>query len=87
MKIQIEPHTAQRAKERGVSETEIMDTLQSGDNIPINGKRLAKAKVYPFNEIRNGKFYSEKKVEVYYVVEAETTITVTVYAFFGNFNR
>ena len=33
MKIQIEPHTLQRAIERGATENEIDDTLNSGVNI------------------------------------------------------
>ena len=83
MKIQIEPHTLQRAIERGATETEIVDVIETG--VSIQGKigRLGKSKIYNINSIRIGKFYEEKKVEVYYIMEQEDIITVTVYVFYG----
>jgi hypothetical protein len=33
--------------------------------------------------IRLGKFYEQKKVEVFYIIEKDTIITVTVYVFYG----
>lgn len=85
MKIRIEPHTIKRAEERGASEEEIVETLQSGELIAAKGNRLAKSKIFSFQQIRNGKFYEEKKIEVVYVVENGLIITVTVYVFFGKF--
>ena len=87
MHIQIEPHTLQRAYERGTTEEEIKDTLITGVSIAAKNNRLAKAKVFTFNAERNGKFYKEKKLEVYYTIEKETIITITVYVFFGNFEK
>ena len=85
MKIRIEPHTLLRANERGATEVEIKDTLEHGlDLIGKNG-RVGKSKVFGFRNLRNGKFYEEKKVEVFYITEMETIITVTVYVFYGNF--
>jgi hypothetical protein len=85
MKIQIEPHTLQRAIERGASETEIKDTIETGANILGKTGRRGKTKIYPFGKIRNDKFYEEKKVEVYFIIEQEIVITVTVYVFYGKF--
>ena len=85
MKIQIEPHTLQRAIERGASESEIKETIETGTNILAGQGRLGKSKIYPFGSSRNNKFYEEKKVEVYFVVENETIITVTIYVFYGKF--
>ncbi len=45
--------------------------------------RLAKVKVFSFNQTRNGVLYPEKRVEVNYLEEADRLITVTVYAFYG----
>lgn len=36
--------------------------------------------------MRIGKFYEEKKVDVYYIIEQENIFTVTVYVFYGKFN-
>ncbi len=83
MRIQIEPHTLERAEERGTSITEIEDVIQTGFSIPARGNRLAKAKVYPFKQGRLGKYYEQKRVEVIYVEEPGFIVTVTVYVFYG----
>ena len=83
MNIQIEPHTLQRAEERGTNIEEIRIVLEQGNEIPARGNRKAKAKVFTFKKERLGKFYEEKRVEVVYIEEADTIITVTVYVFYG----
>jgi hypothetical protein len=85
MKIQIEPHTLSRAEERGALLEEIEDTINSGLAQTAKNKRFSKSKVFSFNRERNGKFYAEKKLEVFYVIENEIIITITVYVFYGKF--
>lgn len=75
----------QRANERGAAEKEIIDTINNGVNIPAKVGRFAKAKIFLFNNIWNRKSYQHKKIEVYFIIEKEVIITVTVYVFFGNF--
>ena len=83
MEIVIEPHTLKRAEERGTNADEITTVLGQGVEIPARGNRKAKAKVFTFKRERLGKYYEEKRVEVVYVEEEETIITVTVYVFYG----
>jgi hypothetical protein len=83
MNIQIEPHTLQRAEERGTNIEEIQIVLEHGAEIPARGNRKAKAKVFTFKKERLGKYYEEKRVEVIYVEEGELIVTVTVYVFYG----
>jgi hypothetical protein len=83
MEIQIETHTLERAEERGTNEEEIRDTILTGVDIPGKRGRLGKVKVYAFNQNRGNKYYEEKRVEVFYVIEDNTIITVTVYVFYG----
>lgn len=83
MRIRIEPHTLERAKERGASETEILDTLENGLNILARGHRKGKAKVFDFKQERLGTYYEQKRVEVIYIEESDVVITVTVYVFYG----
>lgn len=83
MKIQIEPHTLHRAEERGTNIEEIRIVLEQGTEIPARGNRKAKAKVFTFKKERLGRFYEEKRVEVIYVEEENTIVTVTVYVFYG----
>ena len=87
MEIQIDPHTIERAWERGVKETEIRETIRAGQDIYAKYDKLGKAKVYPFNKNRLGKFYKHKRVEVFYIVENKKIITVTVYAFYGEWEE
>jgi len=76
MEIVIEPHTLKRAEERGTNTDEITTVLEQGVEIPARGNRKAKAKVFTFKRERLGKYYEEKRVEVVYVEEEETIITV-----------
>jgi hypothetical protein len=69
MKIQIDPHSLQRAEERGTSEKEIKDILSTGFTIPARYKRKAKAKIYDFKKKRHGKYYEQKRVEVVYMYD------------------
>ncbi len=83
MEIRIDPHTLERAEERGADEQEIRDVINSGLPIAAKHGRLGKAKVYDFRQQRHGKYYEQKRVEVIYIVEEEAIVTVTVYVFYG----
>lgn len=83
MKIQIDMHTLERAKERGTSEAEIEDVVATGFPVSAKHGRMGRAKVYEFGRDRHGKYYQQKRVEVFYVVEGDDIITVTVYVFYG----
>jgi hypothetical protein len=83
MEIQIDPHTLERAEERGTSEQEIRDVINRGISIPAKYGRIGKFKIYDFNHLRHGRYYDQKKVEVFYAVEGDVIVTVTVYVFYG----
>jgi hypothetical protein len=85
MEIQIEPHTLERAEERGATLEEIKDVIENGTAIPAKKNRLAKFSIYEFGKERNGNYYPQKKVEVYFVMENNIAVTITVYAFYGTF--
>ena len=83
MEIQIDAHTLERAKERGTNEEEIIDVIETGFVIPSKFGRIGKAKVYEFKRKRQIKSYEEKRVEVFYTVERDRIVAVTVYVFYG----
>ena len=85
--IQIDPHTLERALERGVEKSEIIEVINMGELIPAKNNKFAKFKIFKYNKIRNNKYYEEKKVEVVYLIEGELIITVTVYAFYGKWSN
>ena len=83
LEIRISSHTIQRAQERGASEEEIRDALENGFEIPAKRHRLGRAQIYRHDQERLGRYYPEKRVEVFYTVEANAMVTVTVYVFYG----
>ena len=83
MRIRIDPHTLERLEERGATEEEIQDVIETGLVIPGKHGRIGKAKIYGFNEERHGIYYEQKRVEVFYIIEENVIVTVTVYVFYG----
>ena len=83
MEIQIDPHTLERAEERGTNEIEIQDVIRTGSTIPTKHGRFGTAKVYDFRQKRHNIYYEQKRVEVFYLIEGDKIITVTVYVFYG----
>jgi len=87
MNIQIDPHTLERAEERGANAEEIMDVIISGTPVPAKYGRQGKTKIYDFKTNRLGKYYEHKRVEVFFVVEGDAIVTATVYVFYGKWER
>ncbi|MBS1258285.1 MAG: hypothetical protein MAG551_01342 [Candidatus Scalindua arabica] len=87
MKIQVDPHTLERAEERGTNENEIKDIINTGFVIPAKYGRIGKAKVYEFKKTRHGKYYEQKRVEVIYTTEGNIILTVTVCVFYGKWEE
>lgn len=87
MQIIIDPHTLQRARERGASKDEITDTLRTGTLSVAKQGRKSKSKAYDFNAEWCGKRYEQKKIVVIFTERGNTVITVTVYVFYGKWNE
>ena len=86
MQIQMEPHTLEKALERGANEEEIIETLTTGRPIVAKSGRFGKVKAFQFNDVWKGKHYDQKEITVYYLVEEESIITITVYVYYGKFD-
>ena len=83
MVIRIDSHTLERAAERGASSDEITEVINNGRPIAAKYGRLGKSKVFAFNQTRFGRFYEQKKIEVFYAIEGDAIVTATVYVFYG----
>ncbi|OHB90931.1 MAG: hypothetical protein A3D89_05025 [Planctomycetes bacterium RIFCSPHIGHO2_02_FULL_52_58] len=83
MEIQIDPHALERAEVRGTNEEEIKEVIRIGFPIPAKYGRIGKAKIFDYKQSRLGVYYEQKRVEVFYIVEEDVAITVTVYVFYG----
>ena len=87
MDIQIDPHTLERAEQRGASEEEIRDVIETGFLIPAKYRRVGKAKISEFNREWRGQYYQQKRVEVFYTIAGSSIVTVTVYVFYGQWEK
>jgi hypothetical protein len=87
LEIRIDPHTLERAEERGANLDEINNVVSSGFPLPAKYGRNCKGKVYDFKASRLGRYYEQKRVEVIYTVLGDVATTVTVYVFFGTWEE
>jgi len=83
MEIRIDQHTLERAEERGTNENEIIDVINTGFSISSKYGRIGRAKIYNFKQRRNRKYYEQRRVEVFYIIEKDKIVTVTAYVFYG----
>ena len=83
MRLAISRHALERALERGASEPEIKEVLESGVSTTAKYGRLGKTKTFEYNRYRSGKLYNQKKVEVYFTVEGDVISIIPVYVFYG----
>jgi len=80
MAVRLHPHAKARAVERGVTDTEVVATVEGGEPFPAKYGRAGFRRNFPFNDIWGGKHYPVKQIEAYAVKEADDWIVVTVIA-------
>ena len=66
--------------ERGVTEAEVIATVEEGESFPAKCGRVGFRRNFPFNYLWAGKHYLVKQVEAYAVKEEGEWIVVTVIA-------
>jgi hypothetical protein len=77
MEIRIHPHALERMTERGIFQSEIIDTVKNGESYPVKLNRMGFRKNFPYQKIWNGKYFSTKQVEVICIFEGENCIVIT----------
>lgn len=85
MEVQIGSYALLRANERGATEIEIRDVLETGTPLIVKNDRLGKEKVFQFEEVLNGKYFKQKKISVIYTIENSIVIVITVIVKYGTF--
>ena len=83
MQIRIDPHTLERAQERGATAQEIEDVIRNGHDVPAKYGRKAREIVFSYQAERQGRHYQHKKIQVVFVQDDAVVTTVTVYVFYG----
>ncbi len=77
----------ERAEERGTDESEIRDVVKTGFAVPARSGRMGKSKTYDFYRRWQNSYFDHKRVEVIYILEEDVITTVTVYVFYGRWER
>lgn len=78
MAIQLHPHAKERMTERGVSEKEVIKTVEEGELFPAKFGRTGFRHNFAFERIWRGKWYRVKQVEICAVREQEDWVIITV---------
>jgi hypothetical protein len=84
----IHPHIKARMLQRGISITEIEETINKGwDADNAKEGTIGKVFVFPYKEEWEGKFFEEKEVTVYYKYKAESLVLLSAKARYGKFKK
>ena len=78
MAVRLHPHAKAREVERGVTDAEVVATVEGGEPFPAKYGRAGFRRNFAFNGEWSGKHYSVKQVEAYAVKEAGDWLVVTV---------
>ena len=78
MKVNIHPHAAAHMAERGATEEEVIQTIESGERFPAKFDRVGFRRNFPFDGLWRGRNYSAKQIEAYAVVENQEWVVITV---------
>lgn len=75
-------HALEQMPDRGVTQEEVLEALQTGEQVPAKKGRLAFRKNCPFRGTWKGRYYEVKQVMPIVVEESERRVVVTVYVFY-----
>ncbi len=78
MAVQFHPHAKERMLERGTTESEVVLTLENGEQFPAKFKRTGFRRNFVFNNYWRDKYYKNKQVEVYAVKENDDWLVITI---------
>lgn len=76
-------HARVQISERGVSESEVAETLQLGELVDARLPRIGRRRVFTEGYERGNQIYPHKEVTVIYVEEGISTVIITVFARYG----
>ncbi len=73
--------------ERGATESEVADAIQTGTEYPAHPPKLGREMVFRDGYEHKGRRYPHKLVRVFYVEEAPATVVVTVITRYGEWTE
>ncbi len=78
MTVLLHPHARERTAERGASESEVIGTVESGEQFPAKFGRTGFRRNFAFGGEWMGRRYATKQVEAYAVAEPGGWLVITV---------
>ena len=80
MRVIIHEHANALMKERGVTQDEIIETANFGEQFPAKFGRIGYRRNFKFDVEWQGKFYHTKQVEIFTIRENDAVVVITVVA-------
>jgi hypothetical protein len=80
--IRLSGHAREQLTRRGVSEYEVVETIQTSKWDITELNRLQCRKDFPFDGLWNGKPYKSKQVRPIFVEESNEIVVITVYSYY-----
>lgn len=78
MTIRLHTHARARLAERGATESEVLATVESGEQFPAKFGRTGFRRNFPFADEWRGRRYASKQVEAYAIREGDGWLVITV---------
>ncbi len=76
--VRLHPHALERLSERGVTEDEVVATVQTGEQFPAKLGRKGFRKLFRFESTWQEHFYATKEVEAIAVRDGDDWLVITV---------
>lgn len=81
--IRLSNHARTRAQQRGSSEQEVVETIQTAPWLDAERGRFECRRRVEFNREWNGKDYSTKEIRPIFAEEATEIVVITVYVYYA----
>jgi len=77
MEVRLHPHAQERIAERGATEAEVRQTVESGERFPAKFGRAGFRRNFEFGAEWRGRRYAMKQIEAYAVRERDGWLVIT----------
>lgn len=78
MIVRLHPHAQQRLLERGATESEVVATVQQGEQTPGKFGRVGFRRNFAYNGEWRGRRYANKQIEAFAVRESDGWLVITL---------
>lgn len=75
-------HAREQMSERGATESEVIETIRTGEEAPAKRGRQGYRRNFQYNQLWGGRNYAIKQVLAIVVAEGDAIVVVTIYTFY-----